>query len=179
MINGKYKYTDKELETILKSMIFLIDTQEKEGKHDHILEYFDKNKISYINKKLPYGDYSFMIPQNTDLGIMKDISFEDEIVIERKANLDELAGNLVEDKGARILKEFALCKAKMKLMIENNTYNDLCTGNYKSQYKPKSFMGKLHSIEHRYNIPFHFVEKQNSGRFIYCTCYYYLREQLK
>ena len=52
---NQYKYTDKEVEEIIKSMIILVDTREK--KMDHITEYFDKAKIPYKKKALPYGDY--------------------------------------------------------------------------------------------------------------------------
>lgn len=50
---NQYKYTDKEVEEIIKSMIVLIDTREK--KMDHITGYFDKAKVVYKKKALPYG----------------------------------------------------------------------------------------------------------------------------
>ena len=83
------KYTDKEIETLLKTMIVLVDTREQEN--SHILNYFDKKKIKYMVQKLDVGDYSFMLPKNPDMGIDNDIYFTNKIVIERKGSLDELA----------------------------------------------------------------------------------------
>ena len=34
---SKYKYTDKELEELIKSMVILIDTREKQN--SHLIEY--------------------------------------------------------------------------------------------------------------------------------------------
>lgn len=62
-----FKYTDKEMEELIQSMVILVDTRER--KADHILEYFDKKNITYKKKALDYGDYSFMIPANEKLSI--------------------------------------------------------------------------------------------------------------
>ena len=82
---SKYKYTDKEIEEIIKSMVILIDTREK--KMDHITEYFDKAKILYKKKALPYGDYSFLVPQNESLSIPRDLVKNKYITIEIKGNI--------------------------------------------------------------------------------------------
>lgn len=174
---GMPKFTDSQKQKILKSIIFLVDTREKANSHI-TKDYFDKHKIPYKDdKKLPYGDYSFMIPKNEELGIMTDITFENEIAIERKGSLDELAGNFTKGRD-RIEKEFAMSKAKLYLVIEGK-YHDICTQNYRSKYDKRSFMATLHTFYERYNVPFVFVEKEDIGKFIYCTMYYYLRELLE
>ena len=81
----KFKYTDKEREELINSMIILIDTREQ--KASHITDSFDKNKIAYKKKALDYGDYSFMIPANEKLSIPRDLAFSSEVVVERKASL--------------------------------------------------------------------------------------------
>ncbi len=173
---GTPKFTDKQRDVLLKSIVFLVDTNEK--KNQHITEnYFDKHNIPYIKHNLKYGDYSFMIPKNEELGIMTDITFENEIVIERKGSLDELAGNFTKGR-ERIEKEFSISKAKMLLVIEGK-YHDICTQNYKSGYNKRSFLATLHTFYERYNVPFVFVEKEDIGKFIYCTMYYHLRELLE
>lgn len=65
-----YKYTDKEKDELLSSMVILVDTREKQT---HIIESFDQYKINYQRKALDYGDYSFMIPKNESLNIPRDI----------------------------------------------------------------------------------------------------------
>ena len=102
-----YKYTDGEIEKLLKSMVYLYDTREHDGKNQHILDAWDKMSINYKKKKLNYGDYSFMIPADEKLCIPRDLDFSSKIVVERKASLDEFAKNLTEER-ERIKKEFTL-----------------------------------------------------------------------
>lgn len=172
----KYRYTEKEQKEILNSLTVLVDTREKANKV--ILDKFNKKKIPYKIKKLNHGDYSFFIPANSKLNIERDIYFDKDICIEKKNSLDEIASNLNSDR-SRLEKEFATYKGKMTLMIENDTYKDLCEGNYKSKYGRSSFIGTLHSFAERYNMNFIFIDSEYSAEYIYCTFYYYLRELIK
>lgn len=173
----KYKYTEKEQNQILKSITILVDTREKNNQH--ILKYFNEKKIPYIERALSQGDYSFMLPKNESLSIFRDIYYDKEIVIERKANLDELSGNLSQQRD-RFEKELSLYKGHMTLLIENANYKDICSGNYNTEYNPKSYLGSLHSFSHRYNLPIMFMPDNNySGIYILSTFYYYLRNILK
>lgn len=174
LLGGKIKYTDTQIKNILSTITIIIDTREQVN--SHITEYLDKNKINYITRKLNYGDYSFYIPKNEELGIMNDITFEDEIVVERKNSCDEFAGNLTKDR-ARIEKEFALCKADVWFMIEDE-YHNMVKGNYRSNYPPKSLVGSLYSFSNKYNIRFNFINKEDAGKHIYCVFYYYLKNKL-
>lgn len=178
MIN-LYKYNDKEKEEILKSMIILVDGREKDGKNQHILEWFDKKNIPYKKKSLEYGDYSVMLPANEELGILKPLDFSREIMIERKSGLTELSGNMTKDR-SRIEKEFALAPKYKILLIENASYEDIVEGNYNTNYNRKSFLGTLHSWYYKYNIPFFFMKnKEYSGLFIYMYFQYYLKNYLR
>ena len=73
-------------------MVILCDSKDK--KNEHILEEFDKQKIEYKTKSLKTGDYSFLIKACPELGFQYDTYFTDELCIERKNSLSELAGNL-------------------------------------------------------------------------------------
>ena len=174
---SQYKYTDKEVEEIIKSMVILVDTREK--KIDHITEYFDKAKIPYKKKALPYGDYSFLVPQNESLSIPRDLVFYNDIVIERKGSLEELSGNLTKERD-RLEKELEMKKKNKVLIIENANYSDVVNGNYKTEYNNKSYWASLHSLWHRYNIPMFFLLDHNyTGFFIRGYFSYYLRNMLK
>ena len=174
---NQYRYTDKEIEEIIKSMVILVDTREK--KMDHITEYFDKAKIPYKKKALPYGDYSFLVPQNESLSIPRDLVFYNDIVIERKGSLEELSGNLTKERD-RLEKELALAPKNKVLIIENANYSDVVNGNYKTEYNNKSYWASLHSLWHRYNIPMFFLPDHNyTGFFIRGYFCYYLRSLLK
>lgn len=171
-----YKYTDKEIKQILNSLSLLIDTREKSN--SHIISWLDKKKINYKSKKLDQGDYSFYIPKNKELNIDRDLYFNNELSIERKGSLDELAGNFSNNRD-RIEKEFALHEGNMILIVEDSSYRDIYKGNYRSKYSSKSYLGTLHSFSNRYNIPFMFIDKECSAMFIYFTFRYYLRDLLK
>ena len=169
-------YTDKEQKELLKSMIILTDSREKDNLH--ITDFFDKKGVAHMSKALEFGDYSFILPANKELGIVKDIYFDKEIVIERKGSLTELAGNLTKDR-ERFEKELIKKKAaKMYLLIEDANWQDVNKGTYRSEYKPQSFLATLYAYMARYNISIDFTTKELAGQFIRFTFRYYLREKL-
>lgn len=176
MLNN-YKYTEAELKKLLKSLVVLYDTREHDGKNDHILKWFDDNGIKYKKMKLKAGDYAFYLPANEDLGILRDHYYENQICIERKANIDELIGNFSTDRN-RIEDEFLRYQGNMTLLVEDGSYSDIRNGNYRSKYNSKSAIGTLHSFSVKYNVPFVFINKEDSGCYIYCSFYYYLRSTI-
>lgn len=80
--------------TFLKVATVMVDTREKDW--GHIKTALDEAGVSYEQRKLDYGDYSF----RTD---KRDFSMS--CVIERKSGVNELYGNFMWDK-TRIEKEF-------------------------------------------------------------------------
>lgn len=171
-----YKYSDKEVKELAKSMVIIVDSREKENKH--ILDYFNGKNIAYRVEKLDDGDYSFLIPANPELGIPRDLYFTDEIKVERKASLEEVSGNLTNDR-LRIESEFIRSKGKMILLIENASYEDIMAHNYKTEYNPMSFLASLHSFNERYNLNMTFIkDNKSTGQFIYFSFYYFLRNLL-
>ena len=173
----KFKYTDKEIEEIIKSMVILVDTREKAN--EHILSVFDKNKISYKKRALERCDYSFYIPANDELNIPRDLYFDKEVAIERKASLEEISNNFTKERD-RFEKEMALAPKTKVLLLENSSYEDICNGNYKSQYNKKSFLATFHTFWFRYDLPFFFMpDKTKSAIFIRKYFEYYLKEYLK
>ena len=172
----RYHFTDKEIKALLGSMVVLIDTREQENMH--LLSYFDKKKVAHEVRKLDSADYSCKLPKNEELGISRDIYFTDSILVERKASLDELAGNLTKDR-TRFESELIRAKgANIALMIENATYSDLVMGRYRSEYNAKSFVATLATYSARYGLDVNFVEKELAGNWIYHRLYYAVREEL-
>ena len=170
-------YTDGQLKKLIKSMVILVDTRQQQNKH--ITDYFEAKNIAYKTKALPYGDYSFMIPKNEQLGIPRDLVFYNHVMIERKASLEQLSGNLSTDR-SRLEKELALAPERKVLLIENASYSDLVNGNYRTDYKPASFMATLQTFWHRYNFPIMWMpDHRYSGLWIKTFFEYYLKEQLK
>lgn len=119
------RYTEAEIKTILKNLCVIVDTREQVW--SNIEEYFKSKKIVYRREKLGQGDYSICILSNEEtkpLGISRDIYFDNEIVIERKASIDEIAGNMKEPERTRLKKEFSYLKSKgtiIKFFLEDQT----------------------------------------------------------
>lgn len=171
-----YKFTDKELKILLKSMVILVDT--RENVNIHITSWFDSKNIPYKSMKLDFGDYSFMVPANPELGIIRDLYFSDKIAVERKAHLEEFSGNLTADR-TRLENEFIRGNGKVKLLIEKASYEDILAHNYKTEYNPLSYIASVHSFSERYNIPVTFMKNnKSSAQFIFYTFYYWLRNYL-
>lgn len=134
-------------------------------------EWLEKNKIPTITRKLDTGDYS------CQLG---DISFERDICVERKHNLDEICGNFTVER-ERFEREFMRARAygtKIVLIIENASWSDIFIGNYRSKLSSKSLVGSLLSWMVRFNITVLFCKPEESARIIYGVFYYYAKEKL-
>lgn len=172
----RYKYTDKEMEELISSIVILVDTREKNS--SHITDYFDRKNINYKKKALDYGDYSFMIPANEKFSIPRDLYFDKECVVERKASLEEISGNLTQGRD-RFEKELCLAPKTKVLLIENASYEDIATGNYNTKYHRNSFIGTIHSFWFKYNTPVMFMPNNKySGLFIRKYFEYYLKNHL-
>lgn len=171
-----YNYTDKEIKSLLATATILVDTREQQN--SHITDYLSKKKVPFLSKKLDYGDYSIMIPVNEPLGIQRDLYFSDEIAIERKASLDELANNLTADR-TRFEDEMLRSKnCKVLLMLENCGYVDIIGHKYRSKYEPKSYIATLASYTARFNLNVNFIAKSAAGNFIYYNLLYHVRNYL-
>lgn len=178
MNNIRFKYTDSEIKELLNSIVIVVDSREKKNKH--ITDYFDKHKIPHIERALSQGDYTFYVPQNEELGFIRDTWFDKDIIFERKASLEELSTNLTTHR-ARFEEELSNAKALYKyLIIENANYSDIINGNYKSEYNSKSYLGSIHSFSTRYDLQIIFMpESEYTAVYMYATMQYYLRNILK
>ncbi|MDR7856102.1 ERCC4 domain-containing protein [Tissierella sp.] len=171
-----YKYTDKEIDVLLKSMVILVDTREQVNQH--LTQYWDSKKFPYIVKKLDFADYTCMIPSNPELGIIKDLYFNDIVSVERKNSLEEISSCFTTTRTA-FEGEFIRSKGNVHLLIEKASYEDVINHNYKTEYKPVSFLASLHSFSDRYNIPITYMkDNKYSGYFIYMTFKYAVRNYL-
>jgi len=175
LIALNYRYTDAELKQLLNTLVVVIDTREKSN--EHITDYLDKKKIAYKHLKLDHGDYSIMLPANEELGIIRDIYFP--IAIERKNSIDELASTIKQ----RTRFENELIRSQrsdfMLLVEDEQGYENIIKGNYRSRYNPYSFLASVKAFETRYNFMSVFVSKITAGNYIYHHLYYYVRELLR
>lgn len=99
-----------EKKDFMKKVNIIIDTREQ--KNAHIVTALDEMGIMHESKKLDYCDYSFQIDGKDFSGIC---------VIERKANVNEVYGNVSSER-ERIEKEFDTASKNANqrtLLIEN------------------------------------------------------------
>ena len=169
-----YKYTDREINDILKKACVIVDTREQKAKH--ITDYFDAKGITWRKEKLDFGDYTISIDAPS---VARDFYLQDYITIERKANLEELSGNLAHER-ERMIAEFSRTRGTLILLVENATYDDILEHRYNTKYEPKSYIATLKSFEARFGFSTHFQkDNKHSGAYIYQTLIYHLRELLK
>lgn len=167
----RYKFTDKQMKKILKNMTVLIDTREQ--RNEHIIDFFNKKNIPYKVQKLDFGDYSCMIPKDTIKEFTSNIYFDRDIVIERKANIDEIANNLKEDAN-RLRKELAhmnMYQIRYLFFVEDPNFEEnLRQSNYRSQYDAFTLMQRIYKgIEAEYNTAIIPVDRNIMGSKIYYT----------
>ena len=156
----------------------IIDTREKQI--DHIIKAFEKNDVKYERRALAIGDY-----------IVESLEgYVPNIVIERKASIDELVGNLLdtatkdENGNNRFTRELIRAKKANKkfiLLIEDEKfYINLLTGNYRSKVNPRAARGMILSLESKFrNLSIVWMSKKEVASYIHSILYYSLREDLK
>lgn len=167
----KQYYTEKKYNELLSHMVILCDT--KEQKNEHIIQYFDEHGIKYKKKALKTGDYSIMIEACPELGFLVDTYFTDELVVERKNSVKELAGNLSNNQDDdRFMKELnrMINVHSVYLVIEEDRLDDIMEHNYDTKYNELSFLRTLLTWQKRSNFYLNFVKKKNMGQFIYEVC---------
>jgi hypothetical protein len=202
----RYKFTDKEINELLNKMVILVDSREQAN--DHVIEWFDKCKKKYKVQKLDYGDYSCYLPVGSFEGQTRDIYFNDEIVIERKFCIDELAMNLKDNKTninditkeiielfgekylAKVLKtDYNRFKqelttlnkydTKFFILLEDEKFDEnIRKGNYRSLYDSATLYKRLKGIEAEFNTFIRPIGKEFAGSEIYNTLRYGVRNIL-
>ena len=142
-------------------MTIQIDSLEKSHAIGKILAYFDRNSIQYFVSKLPVGDY---------------ISLDNaKFAIDRKANLQELCGNVCQQHKRFIAELVRANQLGIKLVVlcehggNIRTLEDVKSWyNYRLKFSPKATTGEqlykiLHTISIRHNVEFLFCNKSQTG----------------
>jgi ERCC4-type nuclease len=177
-----YRFSESDLKILLNNLVIIADSRERVN--DHVTGYFDLKKKEYVTQKLGQGDYSCFVKSNEatkPLGVNRDWHFSNDIAIERKNSVTELVGS-IKDRD-RFENEFArlnMYKTKIIVLVEDaNGYENILKGNYRSEYKPASFIGSLETFIARYDLNVQFIDKKLTGYKIWQTMYYHVREILK
>ena len=143
----------------------------------------------YIQEKgLKTGDYTIAV----QLPNGEVINFQDKIVVERKADLNELCCNFFSEKDeegkTRLERELERAKEqgiKVILLVEvDNMHSKILSSKYfrfdkASKVSPASFNAILRSLQAKYDISIEYCNKNDSARLIHDILYYQAREYLK
>lgn len=180
MINLRYKLNDKEIDTLLKNLVIVMDTREQQG--SHVAEYLAKKKVKMKIHKLEHGDYSCFIESNEEtkpLGIHRDLYID--TYVERKNSVDEICGNLSKQNQAAFIDELRRAQeSKFVLFVEDENFDhNLATGNFRSKYDPKALKGRLESLKVKYNFEIIPMPREMLPHNIYHRFYYQARHALK
>ena len=177
IMQARYHYSDTEIKAILRTAVVLTDTREQ--KNTHILNAFDKLNVAHRPMALSYGDYSVMLPANPEAGITRDMYFDNVIMIERKANLGELAGNFGKQR-ERFKDEMIRAGAARKYLVveQGGGYAGIMNQQYHTKLSAKSFFASLLSFQARYGLNVIFTGPDMSADIIWGLLYYHVRDWL-
>ncbi|PEM36737.1 ERCC4 domain-containing protein [Bacillus pseudomycoides] len=172
-----FHYTDTEINKILKTLTVIMDSREKSSMH--ITDYFRQKDIPMKIKKLDVGDYSFMIPANPEMNIMRDIYFNS--YVERKNSVDEICGNLQKDKQQAFINELIRSQdSNFVLFVEDPKFDEnIAQHKYRSRYEPKALKGRLESFKAKYKFEIVPMSQTMIGHNIYHRFYYQAKHYLK
>lgn len=203
----KYKFSDKEIDEILNKLVILVDTREQTNQH--ILNWFEAKKKKYKIVKLDYGDYGCYLPAGSFKGQLRDIYFTDDIVIERKFCIDELAMNLKAKKEnineikkeiidllgekylekvlksdyIRLKQEFTSLNkygVNFFILLEDPNFDyNIRNQNYRANYKNDTLYKRLKALEREFKTLIRPISKNDIASEIYNTLRYGVRDIFK
>lgn len=163
-----------ELEQTLETLTLLVDTREQDTeKARHRLS---ATELPFERRKLDFGDYSCKVTLSNG----EELVFANSFAIERKMDLDELAGCFCHSR-ARFEREFLRAKdlnAKLYLLVENASWEKVLQGKYRSKMSSKALLASMVAWLSRYNCQIIMCDSFNSGRLIREILYRESKERL-
>lgn len=165
---------------VLNSLHILVDTREQDT-----LKARARYKLfasPYDRATLSYGDYTFnlTLPDRRQLYDINE-TVEPSVIVERKMSLDELAECFTRGR-SRFEREFERAKergAKVYLLVENATWENLVNGKYRSQFHPNAFLASITAWMARYDVVVVFCKEETSGRLIKELLYREAKERIE
>ncbi len=165
--------TPREIEKALKGMVILVDTREQDTLR--LRTRLKQMGCPYERCKLDFGDYSAKFPIGGGEWLTLNAA------VERKMDFSELAQCFCDGR-KRFAREFERAKtadAKIYLLVENQTWEDAYSGNYRSQMLPQAFVASTLTWLARYRCQVIFCKQGTSGRLIHDILYREGREMLE
>lgn len=171
--------TPIEVEQVLDSMIILHDSREQPT--DQARRRYKSFGVPTEKATLDFGDYTYnakLLSGEPIFNISERIT--PRCAIERKMNLDELAMCFTRERKrfAAEMQRATASGARMYLLVEDATWENLLNGKYRSRFSAKAFAGSLAAWTVRYNLVPIFCKAESSGTIIREILYRDLKERL-
>ena len=169
-----------EIRNVLSSMVILVDRREQPT--ERARRRYKAFSVPYRRVTLSYGDYSYnaQLPDGRWL-FDEDQTISPIVAIERKMNLDELATCFTHSR-ERFEREFKRAKeqkARIILLVENASWENLMNGKYSSKFNQNAFFASLCSWIVRYDIQLVFCQEETTGRIIQELLYRDLKNRIE
>ena len=169
-----------EKEKFIKNVVIISDSREQ--KNNHILQAFDEMGIKHEERKLHFGDYSFICDNN---------DFTLSCITERKANINELWTNCTSDR-QRFEKEIQgiyTLTGSAVLLIENCPNREYLRKYTVPQWEMQAYGRKVSDVgkridstlraweaANRYRLQVHCLDgMDNTAAEILSICYYHYK----
>lgn len=164
-----------EVDAALGTMTILIDTREQDT--PALRRRIKAMECETERVKLNVGDYSCkcILPDGSEY------SLQDDVVIERKMGIDELCSCFARGR-ERFTREFeraAVAGMKVTILVENATWEDILSGNYRNRTHPNALAASICAWLARYNVNLIFCDSQTTGTLIKRLLRYELKERLE
>ena len=168
-----------DVDAVLGTMSILVDNREQPTARAK--KRYSAFSVPYKRVTLDYGDYAAncTLPSGKTL-YDENMRVRADVVIERKMNLDELANCFTHNR-ERFRREFeraSAAGAKIYLLVENATWENLMNGKYRSKFNPKAFKASITAYMARYNANVIMCKEETSGKLINEILFRELKEQL-
>ena len=143
-------------------MVCIVDTREQDT--PRLRARLKQMGTNHVREKLNFGDYSAKFP----LPDGSFFSLADKVVVERKMSIDELCHCFCQDRD-RFEREFERAKeaeARVYLLVEGATWEDVYGGKYRSRMRPTALVASLLAYISRYDCVPIFCDAKTTGKLI-------------
>ena len=169
-----------EIEDALSTFRIIVDTREQDT--PKATARYKSFGVPHDRRTLAYGDYcgDIALREHESLYV-PDKPIGARCVIERKMNLDELAGCFTRSRD-RFEREFERAvsnNARVFLLVENASWEAIYGKRYRSRFAPKAFIASLTAWTIRYGITPIFCKADTSGILIKEILYRDMKERLE
>ena len=169
-----------EIKEVLDSLTILVDRREQPTQR--AMKRYKRFDCPYERATLNYGDYAAnaRLPNGKWIYDVSD-TVKPLAVVERKMNLDELAGCFCHGR-ERFEREFQRAAdngSRIYLLVEDGSWGTLQLHGYRSKMNPKALMASIVAYMVRYNMNLIFCDEATSPRLIREILYRDLKERLE